>query len=68
MYIDYGSIMVILNINGTQCEIKNDILSLCTMSRPNCQSTQIIKYGHTDYGSPHFCYQNHLRQFAEDPM
>jgi transposase-like protein len=35
------------------------------MSCPKCQSTQIIKYGHTHYGKPRFRCQSCGRQFVE---
>ncbi len=36
------------------------------MNCPKCESTQIIKYGHTHYGKPRFRCQNCGRQFVED--
>jgi insertion element IS1 protein InsB len=35
------------------------------MNCPKCQSTQIIKYGHTHYGKPRFRCQDCRRQFVE---
>ena len=35
------------------------------MNCPKCQSTQIIKYGHTHYGKPRFRCQDGRRQFVE---
>ncbi|NJK35898.1 MAG: IS1 family transposase [Oscillatoriales cyanobacterium SM2_2_1] len=35
------------------------------MNCPRCQSTQIIKYGHTHYGKPRFRCQDCGRQFVE---
>ena len=37
------------------------------MNCPKCQSTQIIKYGHTHYGKPRFRCQACRRQFVENP-
>ncbi len=34
------------------------------MNCPKCQSTQIIKYGHTHYGKPRFRRQDCGRQFV----
>ncbi len=36
------------------------------MNCPKCQSTQIIKYGHTHYGKPRFRCQACERQFVEN--
>jgi transposase-like protein len=36
------------------------------MHCPKCQSTQIIKYGHTHYGKPRFRRQDCGRQFVEN--
>ena len=36
------------------------------MNCPKCESTQIIKYGHTHYGKPRFRCQDCGRQFVED--
>jgi transposase-like protein len=36
------------------------------MNCPKCQSTQIIKYGHTHYGKPRFRCQECGRQFVVD--
>jgi transposase-like protein len=36
------------------------------MNCPKCQSTQIIKYGHTHYGKPRFRCQDCGRQFVEN--
>ncbi|GAC1459051.1 MAG: hypothetical protein NVSMB70_03920 [Chamaesiphon sp.] len=36
------------------------------MNCPKCQSTQIIKYGHTHYGKPRFKCRDCGRQFVED--
>ena len=36
------------------------------MNCPQCQSTQIIKYGHTHYGKPRFRCQGCGRQFVEN--
>ena len=36
------------------------------MNCPKCQSAQIIKYGHTDYGKPRFRCQDCSRQFVEN--
>jgi len=36
------------------------------MNCPKCQSTQIIKYGHTHYGKPRFRCQGCGRQFVEN--
>jgi transposase-like protein len=37
------------------------------MNCPKCQSTKIIKYGHTHYGKPRFRCQDCGRQFVENP-
>ena len=37
------------------------------MNCPKCQSSQIIKYGHTHYGKPRFRCQDCGRQFVENP-
>jgi transposase-like protein len=37
------------------------------MNCPKCQSTYIIKYGHTHYGKPRFLCQDCGRQFVENP-
>ena len=34
---------------------------------PKCQSTKIIKYGHTHYGKPRFRCLDCGRQFVENP-
>jgi len=36
------------------------------MNCPRCQSTQIIKYGHTHYGKQQFRCQDCNRQFVEN--
>ena len=36
------------------------------MNCPKCQSTQIIRYGHTHYGKPRFKCRDCGRQFVED--
>lgn len=36
------------------------------MNCPKCQSTRVIKYGHTHYGKPRFRCQVCGRQFVED--
>lgn len=36
------------------------------MNCPKCESTQIIKYGHTHYGKPRFRCQDCGRQFVLD--
>jgi transposase-like protein len=37
------------------------------MHCPRCQSTQVIKYGHTHYGKPRFRCCDCARQFVENP-
>ena len=37
------------------------------MNCPKCQSSQVIKYGHTHYGKPRFRCQSCRRQFVENP-
>lgn len=37
------------------------------MNCPKCQSTKIIKYGHTHYGKPRFRCHDCGRKFVEDP-
>ena len=37
------------------------------MNCPQCESTQIIKYGLTHYGKPRFRCQECGRQFVENP-
>ena len=37
------------------------------MHCPKCQSTKIIKYGHTHYGKPRFHCLDCGRQFVENP-
>jgi transposase-like protein len=36
------------------------------MNCPKCQSTQVIKYGHTHYGKPRFQCRDCGRQFVAD--
>jgi len=50
------------------CYSRPEFLTIASdsMNCPKCQSTQVIKYGHTHYGKPRFRCQDCGRQFVED--
>ena len=48
------------------CKSERSIIADDSMNCPKCESTQIIKYGHTHYGKPRFRCQDCGRQFVED--